>query len=134
MLKVLITSDSRYPVNRKIIKKAVGEVINEAGFGKMDLEVSVAIVGSRKMQTLVKKYMDDGQDHSVLSFGLEELEERGGGGFVNAPSDTLLLGDIILCWPKVVLEAAKADVMVDEKVAELTSHSTLHLLGKHHGD
>lgn len=131
MLKVLITSASRYPVNRSVIRKVVARVIDAAGLGNVDIEISVAVVGERKMNAILKKYMDDGLDHSVLSFGLEEIQSRDK-GFVNAPSQGLALGDIILCWPKILREAARDDVMVDTKIEELTAHSTSHLLGKHH--
>lgn len=101
-----------------------------------DVEISVAVVGKRKMKEISDKYLGDGQIHDILSFPLEELDfkekdnvER---GFVNPPGEMLRLGDIILCWPKILEDASREDIFVDEEVYFLTRHGTEHLLGKHH--
>lgn len=131
MLTVLISTDTRYPVNRKIIKKAVSDtLLNNRVEG--NCEVSVSVVGQRKMKDLTEKYVGDGENHEVLSFPLEDSTFRQKTGFVNVPDETLRLGDIILCWPEILLLASNEDVFVDEKVYFLTCHSVEHLLGKHH--
>lgn len=137
MVKVLITTDPRYPVNRKVIRNAVIEVIDREKILEINTEVSVSVVGSRKMKFLSKKYLGDEKKHEVLSFGLEELgpsdgEAIGKKEFVTAPDEVLRLGDVVLCWPEVLLCAAKDDVMVDEEVSKLVSHGVEHLLGKQH--
>ena len=52
---VLIFVESRYKVSRKRIKETVLNTINKNGMGG-PFEVSVAIVGDRKMRELSKKY------------------------------------------------------------------------------
>lgn len=131
MVKVEITTDSRYPVNRKVIRQAVANVISQFRFSAADVEVSVSVIGARKMKNLLSDYLDDGESHSVLSFALEDAGD-GGGGFINAPSQPLALGDIVICWPELLREAAGEDEMVDTHLAFLVSHATEHLLGKHH--
>ena len=131
MVKVLIHTDTRYPVNRKIIRKAVMDTFSKNKIKQMDAEISVAVVGERKMKDLGERYLDDGKKHEVLSFALEDIADVKG-GFVNLPDEILRLGDVILCWPQVLSMAAEEDILVDDEVYFLTAHGVEHLLGKHH--
>lgn len=131
MLTVLIRSDTRYPVNRKIIRRSAVDTFSKNTLGEIRAEISVAIVGERKMRELAQKYLTSGEMHEVLSFSFGDpvVPEK---GFVNPPDDILRLGDIVLCWPQVLLAAAADGVMVDDEVYLLVAHSVEHLLGKHH--
>lgn len=131
MIKVLVHTDTRYPVNRKVIRSAVAQTLQKNRAGEMAAEVSVAVVGSRKMQELAQKYMKDNKKHQVLSFPFEDVSQVGH-GFVSAPDNMLRLGEVVLCWPEVLFEASRDDMMVDDKVYELVSHGVEHLLGNHH--
>ncbi|MDO8486891.1 MAG: rRNA maturation RNase YbeY [Candidatus Curtissbacteria bacterium] len=137
MIKVLISTDPRYPVNRKVLRKAVLEVFEKEKIVDIDAEVSVSVVGRRKMKALTDKYLKDSRNHEVLSFPIEDPSTRSvrsgqEHGFAGAPDEVLRLGDVVLCWPEVLLCAAKDDVMVDAEVLKLTAHGVEHLLGKHH--
>ena len=132
MVKVIIHTDTRYPVNRKVIRRAVLDTFSEFKVESGDLEVSVAVVGSRKMKDLSLKFLKDGKTHEVLAFAQEEISQSEGRGFVNPPDNILRLGDIVLCWPEVLKEASRQDSMVDDQLYFLTGHATEHLLGKHH--
>jgi probable rRNA maturation factor len=124
-VQVLIYVESRYKVSRKKIKSAVFSVCEENDI-KSPIEVSVAIVGDRKMKVLNKKYRDKDGTTNVLSFPLSEGEPS------RLPSGVTRLGDIVLSYPQVIRDAARDDVLVDEKVEELVRHGMLHLLGLHH--
>lgn len=128
MVRVLISTDPRYPVNRKVIRQAVNKVFRDEGIESLSAEVSVLVCGSRKMRELTKKYFNDGLDHEVLSFPLEERKK----GFVGGSVDVLRLGDVVISWPKVLELAAGENIFVDEKLSFLVSHGVEHLLGKHH--
>ena len=124
MIRVLINTQNSYPVDKKIVKKAVIDTVVKNKSGTRDIEVSVCVVGEREMDELSRKYLHDKLKHEVLSFPLD--------AFNDLPDGSLRLGDIILCWPQVLLAAARDGVMVDDEVYRLTSHSVEHLLGKHH--
>lgn len=132
MVKTLIFSDTRYPVNRKIVRKAVSDTFSKYKMETTTAEVSVAVVGKRKMKDLTDKFMKDGREHEVLSFPLEELTSDSAGGFVSPPDEILRLGDVVLCWPQVLEAASRDDIMVDEEVYKLTCHGIEHLFGQHH--
>ena len=132
MVNVIIHTDTRYPVNRKVIRRAVLDTFSEFKVESGDLEVSVAVVGSRKMKDLSLKFLKDGKTHEVLAFAQEEISQSDGRGFVNPPDNILRLGDIVLCWPEILKEASRQDSIVDDQLYFLTGHATEHLLGKHH--
>jgi probable rRNA maturation factor len=123
--KVLIYVESRYKLNRKRIKSAVNFVLEEQQV-LSPIEVSIAIVGDRKMKKLNKQYRDKDKTANVLSFPLAEGEPS------LLPPGTTRLGDIVISYPEVIREAAKQDLLVDDRIEELVRHGMLHLLGLHH--
>jgi rRNA maturation RNase YbeY len=125
LLKILIYVESRYKVNRKLIKAAVADVLKQQGV-QSPLEVSIAIVGDRKMAALNKKYRNKEGTTNILSFPLREGEQT------NLPSDVMHLGDIVISYPMVIKESAEQELLVDERIDELVRHGMLHLLGLHH--
>lgn len=124
-LSVLIFVESRYKINRKRIKEAVERVILKNEIGG-PIEVSIAIVGDRKMRELSKKYKGEDKTRNILSFSQTE------GQAFEAPKDVLRLGDIVLSYPQVINDAVRDEMLVDDKVDELVEHGLMHLLGLHH--
>lgn len=122
---VLIFVESRYKVNRKRIKETVKKTLI-ANQVTTPCEVSIAIVGDRKMRALNKKYRNLDKTTNVLSFPLSEGEQT------PIKSTKAHLGDIVLAYPQVVRDAAEYNVLVDDRVDLLVEHSMLHLLGVHH--
>ncbi len=124
-VKVLMYVESRYKVNRKRIKKRLAQTLDESSITSQ-CEVSVAIVGDRKMRLLNKKYRGKDKTTNVLSFSLTE------GNPQVIPGNTMRLGDVVISYPQVIQEAAKEDLLVDDKIDQLVEHGLLHLLGVHH--
>ncbi len=125
-ISVLLFVESRYKVDRKRIKSTVLHLLKEQGIHG-PAEVSIAVVGDRKMRFLHKKYKGQDRTTNVLSFSLAE------GGETVLPLDNMLrLGDVIVSYPKIIEEAAEEEMLVDDKIDELVRHGVLHLLGIHH--
>ena len=127
MITVNVSKQSNYPVKSSLIKKRLREFLTKEGIVS-DCVVSVAIVGKVKMLEVSKKHLKDGIIHNVLSFTESELK----GNFIYTPDGKIYLGDIIICYPKVLEEAKEEEVLIDKKTCELVEHGALHLLGKHH--
>lgn len=127
MIKVLVTSESRYPANRKLIREVVARTVRNHSHVDKAL-VSVAVVGDRKMRELSKKYRGIDKTTDVLSFTFEEAQLGSGVG----PDGFTRLGDVVVSFPQVREWAMKRNRLLDEILAELVEHGTLHLLGKHH--
>ena len=124
-VNVLIFVESRYKVNRKRIRSAVASLLSREGISSA-VEVSVAIVGDRKMRYLSKKYKGEDKTRNVLSFSLSDGESS------RIPSDKPRLGDIVISYPRAIDEAVRDEVLVDDKLDELVVHGMGHLLGLHH--
>lgn len=123
--------ESRYRVNRKRIVSAINNLLKQQEIAQ-DVEVSVAVVGDRKMHALNKQYRNLDKTTNVLSFSMSD-----GGPTVLPPlerTDVLRLGDVIVSYPQVIVEASEEDVLVDDKIDELVTHGVLHLLGIHHDE
>lgn len=124
-LKVLIYVESRYKVDRKRIRNTLANLLDQQGVNS-PVEVSVAIVGDRKMKALSKKYKGEDRTRNILSFSLNEGEKMA------APAGIIKLGDIVISYPIARLEAARDEMLVDDKIDELVVHGMTHLLGVHH--
>jgi len=122
---ILIYVESRYKADRKRIKSAVNAVLEENKV-QSSVEVSIAIVGDRKMRKLNKEYRNLDKTSNVLSFPLAEGESS------HLPNDVIRLGDIVVSYPEVIRESAAKEFLVDDRVDELVKHGMLHLLGLHH--
>ncbi|PIP75132.1 MAG: rRNA maturation RNase YbeY [Candidatus Levybacteria bacterium CG_4_9_14_3_um_filter_35_16] len=124
-IKVPIFVESRYKVSRKKIKQTVMDLLNKQSI-MGSVEISVAIIGDRKMRELSRKYKEEDKTRNVLSFSQTE------GKNISRQENMLRLGDIVLSYPQVIRDAARDEMLVDDKVNELVEHGLMHLLGIHH--
>lgn len=124
-VKILTFVESRYKVNRKLIKQAIIDALDENGVSS-PVEVSLAFIGDRKMRGLNKKFRNLDKTTNILSFPLSEGEQT------PLPGNIIRLGDIIISYPQVIKEASEEDMMVDDKIDLLVRHGLTHLLGIHH--
>lgn len=139
ILKLLINSDSRYDVNRDVIRATVENVLSKFKLrGKV--EVGVNVVGDRMMADLNRKYRNIEDTTDVLAFPLEDvtpqkhmpLERKVKIGFVKPPDRTLRLGDVIISYPQALMSASEAGNPIDQEISTLLTHGLNHLLGVHH--
>jgi probable rRNA maturation factor len=125
-LNVLFYVESRYKVDRKRLKKTIAQTLDENGV-KSPVEVSVAIVGNRKMTKLNKQYRGKDGTTNILSFPIQEGEPS------MLPQDSIVrLGDIVISYPMLIQEAAHEEMLVDDRADMLIKHGLLHLMGIHH--
>lgn len=129
MITVLFHTESHYPVDRKKISKAI-EIALEPQVHR-NAEVSVSIVGDRRMKQLNSDYRKVYDTTDVLSFGLNEPTQKAE-TFTDMPDNVLRLGDIVISFPQAVKEAIEENKLVDDKVIDLALHGLNHLLGIHH--
>ncbi|MEK7188376.1 MAG: rRNA maturation RNase YbeY [Patescibacteria group bacterium] len=127
MIWVSFYKQSNYPVDSKLIKGKVIEVLKKNGLTS-DYEVSLAIVGEKLMDKLVKKYFNDNASHAVLSFPTSEIKGR----FIFPPGSKNYLGEIIISFNQARDSANKTNRRIDEIVSDLAIHGAMHLIGIHH--
>lgn len=113
-----IDCSARYRVNREKIRVALIKLLDNQKIDQ-EVEINVSIVGERKIKQVL-----DGKIHDVLSFPLDFDKTY--------PDGIVRLGDIVVCYPEAVREAAEWGRPIDDTVAALVEHGGLHLLGIHH--
>ncbi|HEY8353570.1 MAG TPA: rRNA maturation RNase YbeY [Methylophilaceae bacterium] len=85
---------------------------------RVDAEITLRIVDEEEGRTLNRDYRGKDYATNVLSFPLTE--------------EPYLMGDIVLCAPVVLREAAEQQKDVEAHFAHLTVHGVLHLHGYDH--
>ncbi|HSP57375.1 MAG TPA: rRNA maturation RNase YbeY [Halomonas sp.] len=85
-------------------------------------ELTLRFVDSVESRTLNRDYRGKDTPTNVLSFPFE------GPPGIELP----LLGDLVLCHPVVLREAAEQDKTLHDHYAHMVVHGTLHLLGYDH--
>lgn len=123
MNTVLISSGSRYPINRIKIKETVLRFFEELGL--KDAEISIAFVGRRKIQELNKQWRNLDEETTVLTFGLEEPRDN---------LEILRIGDIVISYPASRDLASVENTLVQQAVDKLLIHGLNNLLGNYKND
>lgn len=142
----------------EFFEEVVGVVVKELGLDSKKIELSVNLVGEGRIKALNKKYRGRNRVTDVLSFPLisghrktrdlnhrstEKPENRNlilgyrkSKGLAISPnfqtSGIMNLGDIFICLPVAKKYARRENVGLDYKLALLTIHGFLHLLGYDH--
>lgn len=129
MIAINILADAKFPFDREGLRGHLTEVL--AKYRLTDnVEVSVEVVGARKMSSLHLKYMNLPGPTDVLSFPLNDPADPR--PFLASPDNVLRMGDIVICYPVAVTEALEKQVRLDEQIKFLGEHGLMHLLGFHH--
>lgn len=129
MITVLFQTESHFPVDRKKVKAAIIEVLTQRL--TTSAEVSVSIVGDRRMHDLNLTYRQKDHTTDVLSFPQSDPSQKMA-PFVDVPDGIMRLGDLVVSFPEAVREATEENKLVDDKIVELVLHGLDHLLGIHH--
>lgn len=129
MISVLFQTESHFPVNRKKVIETVTAALTPKMSGPT--EVSITVVGDRRMKALNNKYRRIDATTDVLSFPQNDPTQQEA-VFVEVPDDVLHLGDIVVSYPQAVMEAREENKMVDDQIVFLVLHGLNHLLGIHH--
>lgn len=122
-----IAVGSRFLVNRKSMRQTAIESFKKHGV--QSAAVDITIVGKRKMKEL-NKLREKDYATNVLSFTQRDPTE--GQAFPMPESEIPHYGDIVLCYPVLIQEAAKKNKLVDDLINYYIDHSIYHLMGKHY--
>jgi len=129
MISVLFQTESHFPVKKSVVTEAIIQAL--LGRVTSAAEVSVTVVGDRRMRELNAGYRKKDYTTDVLSFPQHDASQPAH-PFVDVPDGVMRLGDIVVSYPEAVREATEENKLVDEKIVELVLHGLEHLLGNHH--
>ncbi len=105
-----------------------------------DAEVNIVLTGEYEIRETNRNFRNIDSVTDVLSFPAIDFEapadytiigERAD-EFINPDTDLLMLGDIMICIPRMLLQAKEYGHGVRREYAFLIAHSLLHLLGYDH--
>ncbi|MEO1224217.1 MAG: rRNA maturation RNase YbeY [Pseudomonadota bacterium] len=121
-------ADPRWPADlpdrlQPLIATAIGSATAPDG----PLELSVVLADDQTVQSLNRDYRDKDRPTNVLSFALTEGDEPAG-----LPGQPIVLGDVLLAYETVALEARQQNKSLQDHVFHLVAHGVLHLLGYDH--
>ena len=108
-------------VQKKQIKNTVFFVLRKQK--KQKSEVSVHLVGDKRMHTLNRAFRGKDKTTDVLSFATQEGVHM---------FDTGDLGDIFLSIPQIKRQARRFGVLYKEELFRMLIHGVLHILGYDH--
>ncbi|MDO9028391.1 MAG: rRNA maturation RNase YbeY [Candidatus Roizmanbacteria bacterium] len=112
-----IVTSSRYKINRQKIKLFVENIFEKEQLTSQ-YSLNIIFVGKNKMKSFTEKYKNEKETLPVLSFPYNEKMGK----------EEILLGEVILCYPLVILLAAERNKRVDEIINELIKHGVENLL------
>jgi probable rRNA maturation factor len=92
--------------------------------GCPDAELSILIVGDRRIRQINRDYLQRDKATNAISFAQQEGEVVGGA--------TLLLGDVVISAETAARDAAEAGLPLASELYFLLLHGILHLLGYDH--
>jgi len=112
-----IVSSSRYKINRQKIKVFVNNLFEKEQINP-EHSLNIIFVGKNKMKVFTQKYKNEKETLPILSFKYDE----------NVDEKEILLGEIVICFPLVILLAAERNKRVDEMINDLVEHGIENLL------
>lgn len=122
----------------EILNQVVLESLKSEDF-PTNVEISVSFVTEKAIQDINHTTRDIDRVTDVLSFPMLEFIDGCGAGHIdqdtvdiNPETDEMLLGDIVLCIPKVIAQAKEYGHSIKREYAFLIAHSMLHLMGYDH--
>jgi len=90
--------------------------------GESESELSVELVGDRRMRRLNRVYRGNDRTTDVLAFPMRESDNPW----------PALLGDVVIAVPTARRQAREAGRSLEEELAALLVHGVLHLCGYDH--
>ena len=108
-----------------------------------DVEMAVVFVDSTTIADLNQQYLDGTGPTDVLAFPLEEEipvgrypDEggRGPGAASDPPEPPMAIGDVVVCPEVALRQAEERSISLDDELALLVVHGTLHLFGYDHAE
>ena len=115
-------------VDEGLLRRVTAEVLHHEGI-EGEITLSVVITDDVAVRELNREFRDVDAPTDVLAFGIGEESD-----FVTAPGEPAYLGDVIISYPRAVIQAEEYGHSINRELALLTVHGLLHLLGYDHVD
>jgi len=111
-------------VRKEFFLKVLYQAVEDLNLSKKRIEISLNLIGEKKMRELNNKFRHKDSPTDVLSFPLDEKNLN--------KYDIIPLGDIFICPQYAKREASVRNIKLEVELARLAIHGFLHLLGYDH--
>jgi len=118
-LEIQVSGESPAGVSKDWLRSAVSLVLQSEGLD--DGEISLTLLDDDSIRELHRTYLGKDVPTDVISFALHEGDEA-------------VLGDVYVGYEQAAMQAAEVGISVEEELARLSIHGTLHVLGYDHPD
>lgn len=112
-----IVCPSRYVVNRATIKQVATDFLVKNQISTRQT-LNIVFIGTRKMREIARTYKKEDEALPVLAFAYHEIDHAG----------EQFLGEVMLCYPQVVLLAAERGKRVDVMIQQLLEHGVRNII------
>jgi len=129
-MTLLIKNFTKNKIDQKYLNNIADETLKVVKFKKLT-EISLVVIGEKRIRSLNKKYRKINKVTDVLSFGNEDLNNKSA-EFINPPNEIVYLGEIFICYLQVVKQSNQKKHSTKKEMAILLIHGILHLLGYDH--
>ena len=116
-MEVQVSGEFLAGASKDWLRSAVSLVLRSAGLSEG--EISLTLLDDDSIRELNRTYLGQNAPTDVISFALHEGDEA-------------VLGDVYVGYEQAAIQAAEAGVSVEEELARLSIHGTLHVLGYDH--
>jgi probable rRNA maturation factor len=114
------------PIVRRAAVVRLAELVLDS-VGERQSELSIELVGDRRMRRLNRAYRKKDRTTDVLAFPMREARAAQA-----APLTTDMLGDVVISVPRALHQAIDGGRSPDEEFVSLLVHGVLHLCGYDH--
>lgn len=118
-MEIQVSGESHAGVSKDWLHQAVSLVLRSAGL--IEGEISLTLLNDDSIRELNRTHLGKDAPTDVISFALHEGEEA-------------VLGDVYVGYEQAAIQAREAGISVEEELARLSIHGTLHVLGYEHPD
>jgi rRNA maturation RNase YbeY len=116
----------KQPTVRRAVLVRLAELVLDAA-GERQAELSIELVGDRRMRRLNRLYRNKDRTTDVLAFSMREAVAP---HVARLTAD--MLGDVVISVPQALRQAIEAGRSADEEFLSLLVHGVLHLCGYDH--
>lgn len=116
---IKIFSDSRYKIDKKLIKKKAEIYLEKIGL-TLSENINIVFTGMRKMKHIAVVYKKEHTALPVLSFS-----------YINddiSHDEDKTIGEVFICYPQAVLLAVQRDKKVNDVIIDLVEHGISNIV------
>ena len=131
--------DYPFPFDEEMLARQVIDAVLDQEGCPYECEVSLVLSGEAEIQEANRNFRQIDRVTDVLSFPMQPFPAPARYDFLEEADDAfhpetgeLLLGDILICIPRMLEQAEEFGHGVKREYAFLIAHSMLHLLGYDH--